>query len=74
LGEGIPFHRAAIPADPRIKVTAEDLWRARASVVARLGAAMAERGQFTDAPKLAPVYIRRPEAEEKWDHRGGPGQ
>jgi tRNA A37 threonylcarbamoyladenosine modification protein TsaB len=30
---------------------------------------MSQRGQFADAQTLAPIYIRRPEAEEKWEER-----
>lgn len=40
---------------------AEHLWH--------LGRAMAERGEFTDAYHLAPLYVRLPDAEEKWRQR-----
>ncbi len=67
LGEGLPCHRQAIDgSDPSIVLLPEDSWRARASVVARLGWAMAQRGQFADPYALTPIYIRPPEAEEKW--------
>src|SRR6185436_11783455 len=65
LGEGIPYHRKFIPEDSQIIVTGEDCWRARASIVAKLGKEMADRGEFADPFKLAPIYIRKPEAEEK---------
>jgi tRNA A37 threonylcarbamoyladenosine modification protein TsaB len=32
-----------------------------------IGNAMARRGEFFDAQALAPVYVRKPEAEEKWE-------
>ena len=67
LGEGIPFHRQFIPDDRQIIVTGEDAWRARASVVAGIGMEMARRGEFADPFRLVPIYIRRPEAEEKAD-------
>ena len=67
LGEGIPYHQKFIPDDPQITVTPEQSWRARASVVARLGLQMAQRNKFADPFKLTPIYIRRPEAEEKAD-------
>lgn len=67
LGEGTPFHRRSIPSDPLVIMTDETCWRARASVVARLGMAMAGEGKFADPMRLAPTYIRRPEAEEKWE-------
>jgi tRNA threonylcarbamoyladenosine biosynthesis protein TsaB len=66
IGEGIDFHRDAIPAgDASIVACDPSTWRARASVVARLGHAMARRGEKTDPLALSPIYIRLAEAEEK---------
>jgi tRNA A37 threonylcarbamoyladenosine modification protein TsaB len=66
LGEGIPYHNDAIAqGDASVIVTPEDSWRARASAVARIGVEMARHGDFADPFRLAPIYIRRPEAEEK---------
>jgi tRNA threonylcarbamoyladenosine biosynthesis protein TsaB len=67
LGEGIPYHKDAIPAAPDIIITPEDSWRARAAAVAKLGRAMELEGKFSHPLTLTPLYIRRPEAEEKWD-------
>jgi tRNA threonylcarbamoyladenosine biosynthesis protein TsaB len=68
LGEGIPYHRAFIPAtEDGVIVTPEETWRARAATVAGLGWPMAQRGEFADPYRLTPIYIRRPEAEEKAD-------
>jgi len=68
IGEGIPYHRKFIPAsDPEIHIADESLWRPQASTVATLGWRMARNGEFTDVMKLGPIYIRRPEAEEKLD-------
>ena len=70
LGEGIPYHEKFLPKDdPAVTVTAPDCWRARASVVAKIGAEMSTRNEFTDPFVLAPIYIRRPEAEEKFESR-----
>ena len=66
LGEGIPYHQKFIPADPGILVTDPELWRPRAATVAHLGREMAARGEFSDPYRLTPIYIRPPEAEEKW--------
>ena len=67
IGEGIPYHRKFIPAeDPGVIETPPELWDARAAAVVEVGDALARRGQFTEPDRLAPVYIRRPEAEEKW--------
>jgi tRNA threonylcarbamoyladenosine biosynthesis protein TsaB len=66
LGEGIPYHEKFIPRDDAsVIVTSPDLARARAGVVATIGHAMARRGELADAQRLVPIYIRRPEAEEK---------
>jgi tRNA threonylcarbamoyladenosine biosynthesis protein TsaB len=67
LGEGIPYHQKFLPSDPQIIVTPPELWRPRASVVARIGSKMAAAGEFVDPDRLTPIYIRRPEAEEKFD-------
>ena len=34
---------------------------------------MADTGRFTPGGDLLPLYIRRPEAEEKWEKLHGPG-
>ena len=68
LGEGIPYHEKFIPKnDPGVIVTSPDTWRAKAGAVASIGMAMAKVNQFADADRLTPLYIRKPEAEEKWD-------
>jgi tRNA threonylcarbamoyladenosine biosynthesis protein TsaB len=67
LGEGIPHHQKFIPAgDASVIVSPSELWRARAAAVANEGVRMARAEQFTDPDLLLPVYIRRPEAEEKY--------
>jgi tRNA threonylcarbamoyladenosine biosynthesis protein TsaB len=70
LGEGIPYHEKFIPKDdPDVHLTDAAAWQAHASVVAELGAAMARAGAFADPMPLTPIYIRKPEAEEKFDAR-----
>jgi tRNA threonylcarbamoyladenosine biosynthesis protein TsaB len=66
LGEGIPYHEKFISRDdPSVIVAQPEFSRARAGVVATIGHAMARRGEFADPQRLTPIYIRRPEAEEK---------
>ena len=68
LGEGVPYHEKFIPRDdPGIHVTEPASWQGRASVVAALGAEMARAGAFADPVRLTPIYIRKPEAEEKFE-------
>jgi tRNA threonylcarbamoyladenosine biosynthesis protein TsaB len=70
LGEGIPFHDKFIPKDDSsVHVTPPALWQARAAVVAELGAEMARAQRFADPMTLSPIYIRKPEAEEKFEQR-----
>jgi tRNA threonylcarbamoyladenosine biosynthesis protein TsaB len=67
LGEGIPFHEKFISkGDAHVNLTPTDRWRARASAVARIGIELARQNQFADPLTLTPIYIRRPEAEEKY--------
>jgi tRNA threonylcarbamoyladenosine biosynthesis protein TsaB len=65
LGEGIAYHDKGID-EPSVFRTAPESWRARAGVVAEIGWAMARRGEFADPLRLVPIYVRRPEAEEKF--------
>jgi len=68
IGEGIPFHEKFLPADRSgIVFTSEIDWRARASVVAQLGMELAGQNVFADADRFTPTYVRKPEAEEKYD-------
>lgn len=70
LGEGVPYHEKFIPKnDSTIHITSSECWRAKASVVAELGHAMARENRFTDPMTLTPIYIRKPEAEEKFEAR-----
>ncbi len=66
LGEGIDYHREAI-ADSRVDVLPRESWPARAEHVLTIGLELADAGRFTLPGDLLPLYIRRPEAEEKWE-------
>ena len=69
LGEGVPQHMKFVEGQEGIFITPIESWRGQAGVVARLGTAMAARGEFADADRLVPIYIRRPEAEEVYEKR-----
>ncbi len=68
LGEGVVGHRSAVEASS-VRVLPETLYPARCETVYRLGYARAARGQFADPRSLVPIYVRPPEAEEKWEKR-----
>jgi len=69
LGEGIPHHQKFIPNDPDILITHEPLWQPRAAAVAQLGHHLARQNHFTNPDFFTPTYIRKPEAEERWEER-----
>jgi tRNA A37 threonylcarbamoyladenosine modification protein TsaB len=70
LGEGIPYHEKFIPKDDAsVIVTPPELWRARASAGAKIVWKLARAGLFADPFALAPIYIRKPEAEEKYEQQ-----
>ena len=69
LGEGVSFHESAIRSTPSVTILPDELNEARAEVVHRLGLRMAREGQFIPQNELIPIYVRRPEAEEKWEAR-----
>ena len=66
LGEGITYHRPAIEAAV-VQTLSETLWRPQPAPLFELGLEMAHMGRYTAGPDLLPLYIRRPEAEEKWE-------
>jgi tRNA threonylcarbamoyladenosine biosynthesis protein TsaB len=68
LGEGVPHHRQVILDSGAIVLDAE-LWTARADNLVRAGLPLADAGQHTPPGDLIPLYIRRPDPEEKWEKR-----
>jgi tRNA threonylcarbamoyladenosine biosynthesis protein TsaB len=68
MGEGVAFCQEAIHYSKH-RVLPEDVNRARAEVVFHLGQRdLQSRSQF-DRHLIRPIYVRRPEAEEKWEQR-----
>ena len=71
IGEGIPYHSKFLDVgDSSVIVTPPEFWRARAAAVAEIGYAMCRTGQTTEPQRLLPLYIRKPEAEEKAEAAG----
>lgn len=71
LGEGIPYHQEAID-ESGATLLGQHLWLPRAEHVYHAGMRLARAGQYTLGGELLPLYIRRPEAEEKWEKLHGP--
>ncbi|NIA07012.1 MAG: tRNA (adenosine(37)-N6)-threonylcarbamoyltransferase complex dimerization subunit type 1 TsaB [Actinobacteria bacterium] len=70
IGEGIKYHQEALTAEG-VNIGDESLAWPRAEMMHRIGQAMADKGEFADPSTLAPIYLRRPEAEELWIKRHG---
>jgi len=68
LGEGIPRHREAIES-AGADILPESFWPGRAENVFAVGVEMAVAGEYTEARELVPLYIRRPEMEDRWEAR-----
>jgi tRNA threonylcarbamoyladenosine biosynthesis protein TsaB len=65
LGEGLLYYAKNFET-ANIKILDNNLWSPKASNVFKLGTQLAQQGQFADPVGLVPLYIRKPEAEEKW--------
>lgn len=72
LGEGIPNHRQPI-LDSGAAILDPSSWVARTENVVRVGLSLADAGHYTAAGELLPLYIRRPDPEEKWERLHGGG-
>ena len=68
LGSGAVGYAEAVGRSGLLALP-ESLFAPKADVVYRLGARLATLGRFVDHRFLVPLYIRRPEAEEKWAQR-----
>ena len=68
IGDGIEQFRDVLSREG-VTLAGEDAWRPRASALAQLAALRYERGERQDLHSLAPIYLRRPEAEEVWERK-----
>jgi len=68
LGEGVAYHRHVVEA-AGLEILPESLWPARAENVLRVGRSLARRGAYVAINQLLPIYVRIPEAEERWRER-----
>ncbi len=70
IGEGLKYHQQELSPneqDRQIVRLDEKYWQPRAANVHRCGWFRAQKGLFVTADQLKPIYIRRPEAVEKWE-------
>lgn len=76
MGDGLVHHADRFPP-PEYRHAPEEQWRIRAGTVARLGLGAFQRGGREEPLGLEPIYLRRPEAEERRRGRqtsGGQGR
>ena len=66
LGEGLNYHRQEFEGDG-LTILPDQCNTPAAANVHRCGWLRAQAGLFDDPQKLLPIYLRRPEAEEKWE-------
>ena len=68
LGDGLQFHREALTGEGVVHL-GEETWQPRAANVLRCGWLRAQAGEFIEPRELVPIYLRRPEAVERWEKR-----
>ena len=68
LGDGLRVHGEALAGEGVLHL-GEEFWQPRARNVLRCGWLRAEGGLFVKPEELGPIYLRRPEAEERWGKR-----
>ena len=65
---------SAIATEPDLHLTPAESWQPRIEAVVAIGYDMARRGEFTEPDRLVPVYVRKPEAQEKLEGHQSPRQ
>jgi tRNA threonylcarbamoyladenosine biosynthesis protein TsaB len=68
IGEGVHQHRPVVEASG-LDILPDSLYTPGAETVYRLGLELAKAGHLVHSRDLVPLYIRPPEAEEKWQAR-----
>ncbi len=68
-GEGIDYHRQDLTSQSDVVLVDPEFWVGRAVNVLKLGVELARQDRFTPCNELVPIYVRLPEAEERWQLR-----
>lgn len=69
LGEGLRWHSASFQNNHLVNCLPEKYWQPYAVNVLKCGLLRERAGLYDDFVQLAPIYLRRPEAEEQWEKR-----
>ena len=70
LGDGLKVHREVLTGEAVVPL-AQRHWPPRARNVLRCGWLRAKAGLFVTPEELLPIYLRRPEAVERWQEKHG---
>ena len=70
MGEGINYHRDELVGEDVVMLD-KKYWQGQARWVHQCGWLRSETGQYAEGDKLMPIYMRRPEAVEKWEELHG---
>lgn len=68
LGDGLRLHGEKL-AEEGAELLMEPLNQPHAKTVFALGVQLAQQGEFTPRRALVPHYVRKPDAEEKWEQQ-----
>lgn len=71
-GDAAEVHAARLGLGPAVRLAAPGALLPRGSAVATLGLSLLERGGAVAPDALAPVYLRKSEAESLWEKRKSP--
>ncbi|MBP2651131.1 MAG: universal protein YeaZ [Firmicutes bacterium] len=71
MGEAVKLYKSQLAASLHLVIAGPHLVMPRAANIALIGLNMLEQGLTHDPMTLAPMYIRRSEAEELWEKRQG---
>lgn len=70
LGEGLNLYRRELSGEQIFLLPGKYYYPCAANVI-RCGWLRARQGKFADPEQLVPMYLRRPDAEEKWEQLHG---
>jgi tRNA threonylcarbamoyladenosine biosynthesis protein TsaB len=66
LGDGLKYQGEKLLTDGVLGLD-EQYWQPRAANVLRCGRLRSSAGLYTEPDRLVPIYLRRPEAVERWE-------
>ncbi len=71
VGEGVRAHLEVFQGIDGVDIAPSGFDRPSAAALVALAGPMVERGELGDPSEVAPLYLREPDAEAKWDPAAG---